>query len=70
MNFWIFKYDDSRGYYDPIPSKKYNNSRGTLLYLLIRLTLQLFRLAGNILLAIGFLFALLIHGVKKLTRNF
>lgn len=67
MNFWTFKEDHSRGYYDPPPRKlsgdKPNNS---LLDGLPYLVVQVFRLAGNVLLGVSTLLLLLFRAVLKM----
>jgi len=69
MNFWIFREDHSRGYYDAVQQKKYKSSGSvSLLYSLFFLISQLFRLAGSMLLALGFLLVTLIRWIRKVTR--
>lgn len=69
MNFWEFKEYYLRGYYDPVPYKKYKSGGGgPLLYSLFFLVSQLLKLAGSLLLALGFLFVVLIRWIRKIIR--
>lgn len=69
MNFWEYKEDHSRGYYLPVSNKAARNQGGQLASGLFFLVVNLFKLAGGILVGIGSLLFMFFHWLRKLKKR-
>jgi len=69
MNFWEFKEDHSRGYYLPVSNKAARGEGGQLVSGLFFLVVNLFKLAGSILVGIASLLFIFFRWLWKLKRG-
>lgn len=68
MNFWELNDDDSRGYYFPAPDRAARDSSGWLISGLFFLIINLFKLAGSLLMGMAALLVMILRWIWKLVK--
>jgi protein-S-isoprenylcysteine O-methyltransferase Ste14 len=69
MSFWKLNDDESQGYYLPVSNKAARDQGGQLVTGLFFLVVNLFKLAGAILMGIAALLVMIFSGLWKLIKN-